>query len=517
VWKRKNPDSAVRCYRYRAWLKTHRDGFSLPESIYAAAIKRREFWNLLVTESEQRYERWLATHPPVPALNKEGTQKISRETRLPIMKTPKPDKGYWDSFLTWAREHADASGLNWEDAPDILDRFMAVFKRMSTSGGGAPKARRSLHRFAFLHRYTGGGLPVANLANDRQRRARILFPPSDAYLSNSRERRRARLAPAWFEIDGETLSLAVLLHRELPLHSKVKKVYLAGSRQSPVMRWQYALIFTVETPSNCPLLSPPNLGIGIDVRWRKLDEDRLHVVTIYDGKRHQELFLPLRFSTSDLGEVSLERIERAQALQSECLNKCKAELRQLLSILPPGFEQMGRKALFLLMQQSEEQGQKEAASLIKRYLRDHSQYRRIALLAENRLHGRRQHLYQNFAVGLARRYGSWNVENIAIKNLKEQEGVHESVFRPGAKYRDYASPGLLLQILKHAAKKYGIRFYEVPPEHTTDRCARCGAAFEAGPRREGRCAAGHRSYQDWNAAENIFANPKGFQGATIET
>ena len=173
---------------------------------------------------------------------------------------------------------------------------------------------------------------MANLANDRQRRARILFPPPEAYLSNSRERRRARFAPAWFEIDGETLSLAVLLHRELPLHSKVKKVYLAGSRQSPVMRWQFALIFTVETPSNCPLLSPPNLGIGIDVRWRKLDEDRLHVATIYDGKRHQELFLPLRFSTSDLGEVSLERIERAQALQSECLNRCKAELRQLLEV-----------------------------------------------------------------------------------------------------------------------------------------------------------------------------------------
>ena len=243
----------MRCYRYRAWLKTHWDGFSLPESIYAAAIKRRDFWNLLVTESGQRYEQWSATHPPVPALNKEGIQKISRETRLPIMKTPKPDKGYCDSFLTWGREHAAASGLNWEDAPDILDRFMDVFKRMSPSGGGAPKARRSLHRFAFLHRYTGGGLPVANLANDRQRRARILFPPPEAYLSNSRERRRARFAPAWFEIDGETLSLAVLLHRELPLHSKVKKVYLAGSRQSPVMRWQFALIFTVETPSNCPL------------------------------------------------------------------------------------------------------------------------------------------------------------------------------------------------------------------------------------------------------------------------
>src|SRR5207302_10036368 len=140
-----------------------------------------------------------------------------------------------------------------------------------------------------------------------------------------------------------------------------------------------------------------NLGIGIDVRWRKLDEDRLHVATIYDGKRHQELFLPLRFSTSDLGEVSLERIERAQALQSECLNRCQAELRQLLSILPPGFEQIGRKALSLLMQHSDEQGQKEAASVRNRYLRDHSQYRRTAVLAATRWHGRRQPLYQEYA------------------------------------------------------------------------------------------------------------------------
>lgn len=510
---RRNPDSAVRCYRYRAWLKTHRDGFSLPESIYAAATKRREFWNLLVTESEQRYERWSATHQPVPALNKEGIQKISRETRLPIMKTPKPDKGYWDSFLTWGREHAAASGLNWEDAPDILDRFVAVFKRMSTSGGGVPKARRSLHRFAFLHRYTGGGLPVANLANDRQRRARILFPPSEAYLNNSRERRRARLVPAWFKIDGDTLSLTVLLHRELPANGRVKRVSLVGSRQSPIMFWEYALIVTVETAGDSSFFpGPPNPGIGIDLRWRKLDEDRLLVATVYDGKRHQELFLPLRFSTSDLGEVSLDRIRRAQALQSECLNKCKAELRPLLSVLPSGFAQMGRKGLFLLMQQSGEEGYKEAARLIERYLRDYFQYRRIALLVENRLRGHRRHLYQNFAVGLARRYAAWNVENIEIRDLKER--VQEPGFQAAAKYRDYASPSLLLQILKHAAKKYGIRFYEVPPEHTTDRCARCGAAFEAGRRREGECAAGHKSYQDWNAAENIFAAPQGFQTQT---
>jgi hypothetical protein len=210
--RRKNPDSAVRSYRYRAWLRTHQDGFRLPDSIYAAATKRREFWNLLVTESEQRYERWSAAHPAVPALNKEGVQRIDKKTGLPIMKTPKPDQRYWSSFLTWGRERAAASGLNWEDTPDILDRFVAVFKRMSRSGGGAPKPRRSLHRFAFLHCYTAGGLPVANLANDRQRRARILFPPSEAYVGNSREHRRARLVPAWFEIDGETLSLAVLLH-----------------------------------------------------------------------------------------------------------------------------------------------------------------------------------------------------------------------------------------------------------------------------------------------------------------
>lgn len=502
----------MRSYRYRAWLKSHRDGFSLPESIYAAATKRREFWNLLVTESEQRYERWSATHPPVPALNKEGIQEISKKTSLPIMKTLKPDKAYWDSFLTWGRERAAASGLNWEDAPDILDRFVAVFKRMSTSGGGAPKARQSLDRFAFFHRYTEGGLPVANLANDRQGRVRILFPTSEAYLSNSRECRRARLVPAWFEIDGEILSLAVLLHRQMPVNAKIKRVTLLGSRQSPVMPWEYALIFTVETPGHSSQPRPPNLGIGIDVRWRRLDEDRLLVATVYDGTHHQELFLPLRFSTSDLGEVSLERIERAQALQSECLTRCKGELRPLLSVLPSGFEQTGRKALFLLMQQLKQQGHKEAASLIGGHLRDHSQYRRIALLVANRLRGRRQHIYQNFAAGLARRYGSWNVENIGIQDLREQS--HEPNFRAAAKYRDYASSGLLLQILKDAAKKYGIRLYEIPLEHTTDRCARCGAAFEAGPQREGKCAAGHRSYQDWNAAENIFAAPQGFQAQT---
>jgi hypothetical protein len=113
--KRKDPDSVVRSYRYHAWLKTHPDGFRLPDSIYAAATKRRGFWNLLVAESEQRYEQWSTTHPLKPAVNKEGTQKISKKTDLPIMKIPKPDQGYWDSFLTWGRERAAASRLNWED------------------------------------------------------------------------------------------------------------------------------------------------------------------------------------------------------------------------------------------------------------------------------------------------------------------------------------------------------------------------------------------------------------------
>ena len=178
--RRKRKDTHdVRAYKYRAWF-AEGDGSRLPEPVYALARRMQDCWTDIAVHGQQAYEEWRTVHPapaPPPRLEKEGWEKWRRENR------PKPPQQFYAGNQAWAEDRVKKASLPDELGQTILDRLSVTFKNMK-KGGGPPKPHRRLDKFAFHHRYTGGGLPVDRFGGARSERFRILLPVQQAYWPN---------------------------------------------------------------------------------------------------------------------------------------------------------------------------------------------------------------------------------------------------------------------------------------------------------------------------------------------
>jgi hypothetical protein len=486
----------------------------LPTILYETAKRQQTLWNTLVEEQDRRYQAWKASH------ESEAITVTIESSGTSFKKYPKPHKEYWNSFDQWALQAVKDSDLNWETGPDVFERYKAVYRRVK-SGGGFPTLKKGLRNFSIAHRYTAGGMPLEKLGGRLQTRFRIALPSEKLYENNTRENRRSRLTSAWFGIEKEQISLKVVVHRRIPTDAVVKRIALTGMKQSPAMRWKFALVFTVEEPMR-ERHAPWKECIGIDIGWRKMDES-LRVCVAYDGSNHLPiteggklsphgagLFLPLSWSSKDLGEVSLERKRSIQSYRDQLLEQCKESLRQQLPHLPAAFAQMRNGGLVRLLRVLEENGSNSCSvDMIRKWKRNNDQLTRKMLLLDNRMRSRREWVYRNFASRIASEYKKIRVENIELHEMAAKNSVKESpALQAAAHYRNYAACGELLAALKHAA---GERVEMINARLTTRLCAKCGAVFESESELVGHCSnlqcSSSNGYdQDWNAAENIYAN-----------
>lgn len=482
----------VRVYKFRAFVKPDqidRPGI-LPGAVYAFAKRQQELWNALATEQERRWTEWKAANPAVDVACRS--------------KFKKPGKEWWAEWEAWMRQRAAASDLGWETEEDIIDRFSATLRRLA-KGGGSPKVRHRLNSFSIPHRYSGGGVSLTKLESDRAERFRLKFPPSAVYRNNDRESRRSRVTNALFGIEKEQISLSLVLHREIPADAIVKNVRLCGWKQSPVVNWLCHVAITVEVPTEAEF-SPTGRQVGIDVGWRKLDEERMRVAVAYDGRRHTDLILPLKFDKNGIGEVSLERKRGCQQLKDQMvLERCKKELGSLGLFVPT----QARNG-YLIRLLRDPSIPPVALAVLERWKRDNDTLQRKILLLENCMAGRREHLYREFAAKLAQKYDLIRVEDLDMKEISELESnkeaklVGEYALWNSRERRKYAACSTLIAAIKNAA---GNRFEKMEAAYTTKICSRCGGDFRTGhDKLEGSCLrCGRVIDQDWNAAENIYA------------
>ena len=488
--RRKRTDTRVTCYRFRCYLP-HQNNDLLPDSIFRVAERQRALWNSLAVESSNRYSEWKKNN----ATYRAWVAFDGGKTR-----PPKPDQEYYAKFNEWARRLVSDSGLNWECGPDILDRFYSVLKRLR-HGGGEPRINNRLDHFTILHRYPGG-IRIDTLGRSGQKRFRIIFPPTAAYLDSSRNSRRQRGTRAWFDVYGEVVPMRVMMHRQIPGNAIVKRVMLNGVKQSPAMRWQFYLIFMTELPI---FQSEPQIAkktVGIDVGWRKMSDDRMRVAVSYDGHRHRELYLDLSWKDKNLGEISLSRRAGIRRAMDRLLEHCKTKLLPMLNPRPPGFVRMRNGGLIRLLSSDIS---REAKQCIMEWKRESDNFSRTAMMIENKLRGRRLHRYQEYAAELASEYSEIKIEKLNVARLVALPSKDPCALQASGERRGYAAVGSLLQAIRYAAQKRGVDLIEVNSSHTTDICAECGSLFEAGVNLRGRCVAGHERDQDWNAAENIYA------------
>lgn len=461
----------------------------LPSAVYNFAKRQQELWNVLAAEQEHRWTEWKNTNAPVIVNDKP--------------KFKKPDKQWWNDWQGWMRQKVVESNLGWEAESDIIDRFSTVLRHLSK--GGSPKIQRRLTSFSIPHRYTGGGVSLNTLESSRAKRFRIKFPPSTAYWKNDRESRRDRVTNAWFQIEDKTVSMSVAVHREIPDDAIVKGVRLCGWKQSPVTGWLCHIVVTVEVPVDVPSMSTGK-EIGIDVGWRKLDDDRLRVAVTYDGLRHKDVVLPLRFvKKHGIGEVSLERKRQCQIIKDNLLEQCKKQLAALGISVP-----VQARNGYLIRLLRDVATPADAFPILERWKQSNDSLQRKILMLDNAMVGRREHLYRECAASL-KQYDVIRVENLDLVEMSDLEANKEAK-RAGdyalwnsRERRKYAAVSTLIAAIKNVA---GSRFEKVEAAWTTKVCSKCHAEFKTdGGKLDGECVECHRIVdQDWNAAENIFAN-----------
>jgi hypothetical protein len=367
-------------------------------------------------------KEWRKAHPARarPAgLEREALEKSRRENR------PKPTKDFYAANQVWAEERVKQASLPDELGQTILHRLSVAFKNMR-KGGGPPKPHHCLDRFAFHHRYTGGGLPVHTLGGERSERFRFLLPLTEAYqlrrgIKNPRELRRQRVCPAWFRVDGVPVRLNVVMHRPLP-DGDVKRVALVGKKSSAAMPWEVHIVLTLEVPFKKEAQAPAGMQCRIDVGWRKLDHDRMRVAVLYNGQpTPEELVMPLRIYDRKLGEVSLERLANLKRCRDGLLERAKVTVGAMLSSLPAGWAQMRNGGLLRLMR--DEGTPAEVVAVLEAWQKDNDRYLRMERMVEGHLRRHYEWRYRNWAKDEAARHRTVHIEKMNQREMWEAEKV----------------------------------------------------------------------------------------------
>jgi hypothetical protein len=465
----------------------------------------QDCWTDIALHNQDAFEDWRKAHPsptPPDGLTGEAFEEWRRKN------CPRPPKPFYEANQAWAESRVRQASLPGELGETILDRLSVTSKNMK-NGGGPPRPHYQLDRFAFYHRYTSGGLPVLGLRSQRSQRFHILLPPPHAYqpksgMKNPRELRRQRMCPAWFCVDGVPVRLNVMMHRPLPQGDVyVKRVALVGKKRSVAMPWEVYLVLSLEVPLAKEPQAPAGTQCGLDVGWRKLDNDRMRVAVLYNGgPNSDELVMPLRIHDHKLGEVSLERLANLNRCRDALLERTKATVAIMLGTEPSAWAQMRNGGLIRLMR--EEGAPPEVLGVIEAWKQDNDRYLRIERMVADRLRRHYGWKYHNWAKDVAARHRAIYVERTNQRQMWERERVKTiPALRASAERRKLAACGSLLEVIKHAVSKARGELVEVAAAHTTDRCSICGAHFQAAEALMGRCERGHELDQDWNAARNI--------------
>lgn len=283
---------------------------AIPDELWEQARAMQTLWNELVMLRDQAREEV------------KGLDKAAAKPR-------------WEQFNREIAAAAARAPLGWEARGDVLDRFQ-VASRKAFKEGAVLTPQRGLRQIMLPHRFTGGGMPIAQfLAQTRAERVRITPVDPAAYTLTAQPRRRAtathgifgvvvvryalqsadgtvRLAsgfptPAAAEAelaaraeefaefspvvarDDVTVPLSFLVHldRPFPAGAIVKRVMWCGTylrsrraRYLPAHQryrshpWRWSIQFVLEVPPET--VAPPartdTLVAGLDLGWRVMGE-----------------------------------------------------------------------------------------------------------------------------------------------------------------------------------------------------------------------------------------------------
>ena len=516
--RRRKRDWQQKVFKY--WTRPTAEADGLPQSFWDHARACQALWNTLVdlrTAAKAEMTEWT------------DTQKKARWVQLNDER---------------AQAVAD-SGLDWESGPDILDRFKAACPTKKNPKGD-PERRERLDKITMLHRFTGGGSPVATLFSPAAKRIRLGGIPAFAWESESRPNKQRRFTRGqWGLPDGSWFIFDIIMHRPLPPGAIVKRVVWSG-RLHRQHGWQWALCILVEEEPvrlmyernallthESDAISGNPLRAGLDLGWRIMAEGSyIRIGMVVDSNEQKiELRLPLawttaheqrhqdRFRTHDKAYIphsTWRDVQEIDALIGNAVEDCKGQLRQLLPKLPLGFTQMRQHGLSDLMDNvvtlSDNEEQRRALlDVFAAWREKNERLRELKALATDKAIRQRRAMYRQLASWLTQTYPVLVWEgDLSIKEMAEAE-TGNPILDASMRYRHWAALGELRLYIQQAAKKNECELIGAPAAGSTSTCWRCGGNIVNSEKLLLVCENGHREDQDVNAGRNLrdFSQPSG--------
>jgi len=512
--ERKRPDWPIKIYKFDIMPI----GKELRQLLWDIAKGMQNAWNALVDLRESIRAQITA----IPNCSKEQAKEIWSNSNFELKAKTIVSQPEFN--------------LNHECRQEVLDRF-----HRATTAKKHPKKHFRLDRICIPHYYSGGGRELHKLFTTSSKTLSFRPVELESYLGTTVAHRRQRGSRGYFGLMTADKQLAQL-NFKVNLHTKIdeigflKRVYLIGNHSC--LGWKFHLVLTTEIEPSIIKNILPATECGLDLGWRKLDQDNVRIGYLVDTRGNkQEITLPLGLPSKGLkkhNQYALSKSPNAipynlvinhwdlvkQIDQEIAFNvdRCKENLKKSLPKQLPEhiknvvdsiqlMRQKGLKKLYWLLKEAniapDSIRELEVWFGIDRCLS------RKLQKGKDRLIRFRQWHYRNIALDLARRHSViyWE-SDLSIKALAEDpilkqpgnEALKNSMF-----YRQIVALGEFRQYLKNACKKTGCILAASKKNHTTDRCTICNAPVATGSSLMLTCDNGHKMDQDLNAARRLLA------------
>lgn len=494
--QRKRADWPIIVYQY--WVRLEHDSWaSLPEGVKREAEAMRVLWNQLVeafTHRRVRHQETISASPPINGPWQEQNESLApaeepqrtwhtlatRTKALPSLHslTGPPDPAPRPSqqlYLLETRRIIANSPVTWANKQFVATQFQTAVSRFFKGKSRPPRRKTGeLQRVHFYHRFTEGGLPIAQLFG-RGRRLHLAPPQSDVMTSacfqqQSKERTQTT---GVFQIGDESLSFDTIIHRPLPSPAYLKAATLVGQQiersgyrlqpsgghHTPA-RWRWSLHLTLEISS---LVSTPSEKIAqeavvvVNCQFTNTEQLRIAVLTDTHG-RAEPIVLPLAI----FQEWQRKRVLQSKAdrllLETKVRLKSLEYLDRLPSAAPPllaHLEASRAPGLWRLLDFLERSGHSGSSLSVLQQWADHStKLLQEARGLERRYLGHRDWFYRNTALQLCQRYQRLSIVLSGSTLNAEEKGVYS--FPTSTELgtcQHLAAPARFVSFLQHAAKK----------------------------------------------------------------
>lgn len=517
--QRLRPDYQRRNYTYHCTIVGEP-----PPILWETARAMQQLWNGLVTQHEALIAPWdVATDRPT---------KQAAYAR------------FWAQAYTSVRDEGERLGLPVWCKWHIYDTFQSAQRRWAQGKGGRPKAHHGLHHLILPHRTQSGGVPLAWLWTDHDRKHTAVLPAEPPHHHR----------PAYFTLGEQRVPLRVLVHRLPPEGAILKRIALLGTWEPSLRKpgdtgWRWRFQLTVEEPPPVPQ-APVGRSGGLDLGWRVL-EHGLRVAVLTDGQREDgkggtichawELVIPWDGTNAQLrwrlrgyakAGIGLEQLETTrhwqrlwawQATIDQQVETCKQTLATLdhgpwpdeARHLWHGQARLRAGGLRRLARLLQAAG--VACPVLEAWEAQHTVSQRRWRGAYLTMLAQREALYRRFADWVARHFDTVAWEgDLGLKAMAETR-TDQYALEAGKRYRHMAGLTQLRRFLREALAKRGRQLIDVPSAGTSRQCSvqGCAGVVRPGPRLEYTCSQGHRDDQDLNSALNLwYAMPPVRRGTT---